>query len=307
MKKIKGELVEITTEDKLFLPGMLFEPAKGTRKVLIVLHGNGSSSVFYKADFTNTWAEKLAKKGISYFTFNNRGAHYVKKLHRLNEEGEDERVKYGMAYELIKECVYDIDAAISFLRKRGYSEFYIIGFSTGANKICVYNYYKPENSITKYVLASGGDDTGIIYDQVGSKQKFFKYLKKAEKKINEGKGKDLVPKYILDWLISYQSFYDEANPDGDYNTFPFNEVINNLKLSKKRLFKEYKSIRKPTLVIYGDSDEYCYGDVGRVIDILKKEAPKGVKFSYKIIQNADHGFSGREGEMIGEVVSWLVS
>lgn len=305
MKSIKGELVEFETEDKLRLPGILFEPSKKTKKVLIVLHGNGSSSVFYNSKFTNSWAKELTRKGISYFAFNNRGAHYIKKLHKINESGEDERVKYGMAYELIKDCVKDIDAVVNFLKSRGYIKFYLIGFSTGANKICVYNYYKPKNPISKYILSAGGDDTGIIYDTIGNNQMFFKYLKKAKLMIDSGKGEKMVPKYILNWFISYQSFYDEANPDGDYNTFPFNEVFNDLKLSKKRLFREYKSIKKPTLVIYGENDEYAWGDVSRVIKLLKKEAPKSVRFNFKVIPQTGHGFDGKESELIKEVVSWL--
>ena len=120
----------------------------------------------------------------------------------------------------------------------------------------------------------------------------------------------MVPKYILkEPPISYQSLYDTINPNGDYNIFPYNEYINNLKLSKKPLFREYKTIDKPTLVIYGELDEYCYGDVLRCVDILKKESaswrtnPK--LFTFKIIKGADHGFDGKGKEIIETIVDWL--
>lgn len=302
---MKADLVEFQTKDKFFLPGLLYRPSRKTKKVLITLHGNGSSSVFYGLD-SNIFAKKLAENDIGYFPFNNRGAHYIKKINRINKEGEKERVKYGMAYELIKECVIDIDGALDFLEKHGFAEFYLIGFSTGANKICVYNYYNPENKVSKYILAGGGDDTGIIYNAIGSKRKFLKYLKQAKAKIDKGKGRNIIPKYILDWLISYQSFYDEANPDGDYNTFPFYEYMKRLNLSTKKLFREYKLIKKPTLVIYGENDEYCYGDVGRIVNILKKEASSKKFFDFKIIKDADHGFSGKEEELATTISNWLV-
>ena len=54
---------------------------------------------------------------------------------------KEERKRFGMAYEKIKECIEDIDGAISFLKKHGYRKFYLAGASTGANKICVYNFY----------------------------------------------------------------------------------------------------------------------------------------------------------------------
>src|SRR6185503_9027609 len=120
----------------------------------------------------------------------------------------------------------DIDGAIEFLEAQGYEEFYLIGESTGANKICVYNYYKPNNKISKYVLLSGGDDTGIYYDQLG-KERFNKLLNESEEMIKNGKGTDLILELLLEEIFAYVGFYDIANPDGDYNCFPFMEVMKN--------------------------------------------------------------------------------
>lgn len=139
----------------------------------------------------------------------------------------------------------------------------------------------------------------------GGTKKFKKYLEQSKKQIKRGNGRKFVPKYIADYLFSYQAYYDTCNPDGDYNTFPFNEYINKLKLSTKPLFREYKSINKPTLVAYGENDEYCYGDVKRVVDILKKEASNSKLFDFMIIKGADHGFDGYEEELASLVANWL--
>lgn len=218
----------------------------------------------------------------------------------------------GTALELIKDCSKDIDGAINFLEEFGYKTFYLMGVSTGANKIVVYHYYKsfgkaqdkPKNKIAKYILLSGGDDTGLYYQMFG-KNKFIKLLKKCLEKIQSKKGSNLISKYLDGGLISYQSLYDTINPDGDYNIFPFNEYVNNLKLSKKKLFKEYKTIDKPTLVIYGENDEYCYGDVPRCVSILKKECPNSKLFTFKIIKGADHGFNGKEKQLAEIIANWL--
>lgn len=306
IKIANTKLIQFESTDGLLLPGLIFEPGKKTDKVAINLHGNGSSSVFYSFERADSFARHLNEKGIAFFTFNNRGAHYIKKL-KINKDGEEEEIKIGTAYELIKDCVKDIDGAIGFLEKLGYKEFYLIGHSTGANKICVYNYYKPKNKVAKYVLLGGGDDTGIYHDMAGGTKKFKKYLEQAKKQIEKGNGRKLIPKYIADYLLSYQAYYDTCNPDGDYNTFPFNEYINNLKLSKKPLFREYKSINKPTLVIYGEHDEYCYGDIRRVIDILRRETSSPKLFEFNIIEGADHGFDGYEEKLAGLVTNWLSS
>lgn len=220
------------------------------------------------------------------------------------KNGLKEELKLGTAYELIKDCLYDIDGAINYLSNLGYKTFYLMGISTGANKICVYHFYKPKNKITRYILLSGGDDTGLSYQKMG-KKKFLFGLKKSRLEIKKGNGVKLIPSSLTDYLYSYQSLYDTINPDGDYNTFPFNEYLNNLKLSKKPLFKEYKSINKPTLVVYGEFDEYCYGDVPKCVEILKKECPNSKLFTFKIIKDADHGFNGKEKELAEVINRWL--
>src|SRR3989344_6428809 len=80
--KNKVYLAEFETDDDLRLPGLLYEPQKKTQKVLIYLHGCGSTSVFYSVSDINIFADALTKAGIAFFPFNNRGAHIVKTLTR---------------------------------------------------------------------------------------------------------------------------------------------------------------------------------------------------------------------------------
>jgi len=297
--KNNPKLVQIKTEDGLTLPGLLYEASR-SRKVAIYLHGNGSGSVFYNDDQRDEQVKSLNNKGISYLLFNNRGAHLVKKLDVI-KNGKEERKRFGMAYEKIKDCVKDIDGAINYLEKLGYKEFYLIGESTGANKICVYHYYKPKNKVSKYVLLSGGDDTGIYYDILG-KKKFFNLLKESKDKIKKRKGEEIVKEFLPDDFFSYIGFYDIANPDGDYNCFPFLEALKEIKLSKKPLFRYFKSINKPTLVVYGEEDKYAWGDVPKIVEILKEYKPK---FDYRIIKGADHGFTRHQKEVSKIMANWL--
>ena len=294
--------LEFRTSDSLDLPGLLYEPDQKTDKVAIFLHGNGSSSIFYSPSFGATYAKFLNERGIAYFPFNNRGSHIIKKLNKT-VNGETQRLKYGCAYELIKECIFDIDGAIEFLKSLGYKTFYLIGASTGANKICVYNFYKPENPVTKYVFIGGGDDSGFIFSQIG-KEKFELILKECKQKISEGKGPELAPEEWIG-LYSYQSVFDTLDPDGDYNTFPYYEALNNLKISTKKLFREFKSINKSTLVLYGENDEYCYGQVSKIVEKLKIVTPHPDKFTFDVLSECDHGFYGKEDVLVKTIAEWL--
>lgn len=303
MSNMQQHLIHFETKDNLRLPGLLFEPVQPTKKVAIYLHGNGTSSVFYDPTKIELGKE-LTDNAISFFPFNNRGAHLIKSLKRQTEQGA-ERVMYGTAYELIKECIFDIDGAIAELKKKGYEEFYLIGESTGANKIVVYNYYKPQNDVSKYILLSGGDDTGLYYDELG-KEKFNEILNISKVKMDEGKGTELLPHELYSGMpMSYQSMYDTLNPDGDYNIFPYNEVMNDLQLSSKELFREYKKINKPTLIVYGGEDEFCYGKVPECVEILKKNTSNPALFQFEIIKGADHGCSGKEDELHNKIITFL--
>lgn len=299
MKLFEPKFVEINTKDGLTLPGLLYRKPKD-KAAVIYLHGNGGSSVFNKQ--TKYWplAEALAKQNISTLYFNNRGAQVINKLY-VQRGKTVVRKRFGMAFEKIKECVADIDGAVAFLKKQGYRTFYLVGSSTGANKICVYNFYKPKNEIKKYILLCGGDDVGIYYHTLG-KARFWRLLNEAKKKIKAKQGEDLIKEIIPDVILSYQAFFDTVNPDGDYNVFPFYEVLQRTKLSKKPLFRHFKSIKKPSLVVYGDQDEFAWGNVPKVVEILKGYQPK---MTYEIIKGGDHGFSGHEVELGKKIAAWL--
>ena len=296
---IKPEFVEFPTKDGLTLPGLLYRGEKD-KTAVIYLHGNGSSSVFYNAAEKHSFAPALAKKNISILYFNNRGAHIIKTLY-VRRGKKVERKRFGMAYEKIKECIADIDGAITFLKKQGYRKFYLAGASTGANKICVYNLYRPRSDVEKYILLCGADDTGINYYML-RKTKFWELLAEAKRKIKAGLGEAIIKEMLPDNFFSYGGFFDIANPDGDYNVFPFYEVLQKVKLSKKPIFRHFKSIRKPTLVIYGDQDEYAWGDVPKIVEILKRYQPK---LDYRIIKGADHGFKNLENRLANIIANWL--
>lgn len=293
------KFINFNTPDKLNLPGLLYE-SPGSKKIAILLHGNGSSSVFYGESKKRDLPGVLNGKGISYLAFNNRGAHIIKKL--SVDFSRKDRKLYGCAYEIIKECVLDIEGALEYVKSLGYTEFYLIGVSTGANKICVYNHYKPENEFSKYALICGGDDAGGYYNLLGDKV-FNDILVKSKEKIEKSGGEEISVELInFGEVLSYKGFCDIANPDGDYNCFPFLEALGKAKISKKPLFRYFKEIGKPSLVVYGENDEYAWGEIPKLVGILRTYKPE---FKYEIIKDADHGFDGKEKELAESIGDWL--
>lgn len=271
------ELVRFEATDHLRLAGLLYTPLRRTRRAVVWLHGTGGASVF-DSKRTNVLGAELAARGVAYFAFNNRGAHIVTRAG-------------GMAYERIRDCVFDIDGALRELRRRGFDDLTLAGHSTGANKVAVYDHYKPRNRVKRYVLLAGGDDTGLLHAQLGARR-FEAALKQAHGMIRARRGDELVPKALSPMMLSWSAFYDMANPRGDYNVFPFAGVGR---------FRHLPAIRKPSLFVYGRRDEYI-PDVDTAMARLR--ANVGRKSTIVVLPDADHGFSDREGELAELMARW---
>ena len=293
-----GRLVKFEATDAVELYGMLFEPRRASKRAAIFLHGTGGSSVF-DSRRTNPIATEFVRNGIAYFPFDNRGAHLIRRLHR---RGKSKRtIRGGMTYERIADCVYDIDGAIGELRRRGYRDFTLIGHSTGANKIAVYDHYKRLNRVARYVFLAGGDDVGLMYDQIGG-LRFRWAVRRARARRNS---EELVPESMSDVPMSWRSFYDMSNPDGDYNVFPFLEVMRRKKLSKRTPFRYLRAVTKPSLLIYGEKDQYFIEKASRYMEVLADAVGSKPNFEIVLVKDADHGFRGRDEDLARLIIRWL--
>ncbi len=282
-------LVRFDASDGVALAGALYEPVRAAGRVILWLHGGGGASVF-ESRRTNLLGRVFAAQGLAFFPFNNRGSAIVRRA------GDD---LGGAAYERIRDCVADIDGAVRELWRRGYRDITLAGHSTGANKIAVYDHYKSRNRVKRYVLIAGGDDTGILHMELGPRR-VRALLTKAKAMIRARRGDELVPPIAGVTMLSWRAFADVANPDGDYNVFPFQEVMCGVRLSRRPQFRYVRGIRKPSLYLYGDRDEYCFGDVPRCAAILAHYVNDRAEIV--VMRDADHGFSGREEE-VGELIA----
>ena len=303
------ELVSIVSSDGIRLPGLLYRPGKDTKKVAIWLHGMGDSGVFYDTKLVNALGDTLAGKGIALLAFNNRGAHNKKSLKLADETlpEEDRRYQGGTYYERIADCVHDIDGAAEFLRRQDFSTFYLLGHSTGANKICSYHAQAKNNVFSKYVLAGPGDDTGLFFHELGQK-KFWQALGYAAK-YAETESQRTMPKYTGMYPFSTRSAWDILNPDGSYNTFPYYEAVHG-RIGKKPLFEEYSRIDRPTLVILGEEDEYTahVGGPARASKLFIEHTSNAMlkKTDFALVPGANHSFDGLQEAFARQVADWLV-
>lgn len=298
-----AQLITVTATDGLMLPALFYQPEKPTNRLVIWLHGMGSSGIFYAPNHTNALASAFTSSGTSFLGLQNRGGGMLQGVKYLDEAGEKQKRLQGTTHELIADCVHDIDGALEFAKGQGYTELYLAGHSTGANKVALYSYLNPKNPFAGFVMYGGGDDTGLSYGFMGD-EKFRAVLSEAKRQTDAGHGQELAPYDTMGDYFSWQSIADILDPDGGYNTFPYYEAQHE-RLGTKPLFREFKSIAKPSLVIYGAVDEYCLPDVKTCIGILKKEAPEGANITYETVPGADHSCYQHEPELAAAVAAWV--
>lgn len=296
------EHITFYTPDEIELPGLLYYPVQPTRRLMIWLHGMGDNGVFYKPKRITELARSLNGKGIALLAFNNRGAHNQKILQRA-----DQSFMGGTNYELIADCVQDIEGAATFAETRGFATLYLAGHSTGANKICVYDNKSTNKVFEKYVLAGPGDDLGLWYTHLGTK-KFASARRYAQSAIDANKPLKTMPHYSGMYPFSAQSTLDLLNPDADYNTFPYYEATHK-PLGSRPLFHAYHQILTPMLVIAGSEDESMVtaGGPERALSILKTHTSKKAlpASRFETISGSDHSFHGAEDIFANKVAAWL--
>jgi alpha-beta hydrolase superfamily lysophospholipase len=301
---MKLTLVQLLSTDKLKLPGLMYEPDKPTKKAAIWLHGMGDNGMFYNPKRINALGKAITDQGIAFLSFNNRGAHDKKSL---NVDGSEDKYQGGTHYELIADCVKDIDGAVQFLKDKKYTELYLLGHSSGANKICVYDQKTTSNPFSKYVLAGPGDDVGTQFCDMDATQ-FEQTLAGAKELKKAGKGLEIMSESSGMWPFSAQSAYDIMNPNGAYNTFPFYEVAAR-RLGSKTPFEEYRHIRIPTLVVFGENDEYAYtaGSVSDALIMFEDNTHESIidDCGFLTISGADHGLHDAEDAFAISVAAWL--
>lgn len=248
------ELVRFDATDGRRLSGLLYAPREAN-SIIVWMHGLGGS--IFESDRTNELADAFAERRLAFFPFNNRGAG-----------------RYGGSVEIIRDCVMDIDGALREVRRRGFRDITLAGHSTGANKVAVYNHYRPRNPAKRYVLLAGGDDTGGLYRRLG-RRKFNALLARKPRDARE------------------RALRDMARPDGQYNVFPFDAATRG-----RRPFRFIREIRKPSLYIYGENDEFGFD-----AELLAENV--GANAEIVVMRDADHGFHGCEREVAALIADWF--
>lgn len=276
----QGELFSFPTPDKHTLHGFLAKPKKRTRTCIIYLHGMCGN--FYKGSLIPTLRDEALRKGLAFCTINTRGHDII-----ASSRKQGKWVLFGTGTEHFEKCIQDIQGSLTAVRKRGFTQYILMGHSTGCQKIAFYQYKRKDRTVCALVLLAPSDDYN--YNKIKGAS-FVKAVQNAKKLLKKGKGE--IPQEQFFWSTP-KRFLSVAD----------------LRYPEARLFnyrgpmKEFRQIKTPMLAVFG-KEEQVDMNVSECLDILEeKTSAKNFK---KLLVEGDHSFRGHERAVAKKTLAWIV-
>jgi pimeloyl-ACP methyl ester carboxylesterase len=174
-------LCTFKTADGERLHGLLFTPPT-RRSDLALLFVHGVAMNFYLPPLS-IFGQELAARGFHSFVINTRGHDWISRAGNLTKFG-------GCAYEILEDCLLDLDGALAFLKEQGYRRFVLIGHSLGAIKSLIYQGTRRRADVIGVVSCSAPRQ---FYSERAARQPGFKeVIERAEALIAAGKADELL-------------------------------------------------------------------------------------------------------------------
>ncbi|MEY2665503.1 MAG: hypothetical protein RLZZ480_608 [Candidatus Parcubacteria bacterium] len=291
---MKTSFHRVYTKDGLELHGLLYEPEKRSKTVLVHVHGMGGN--FYENKFLDFIAAELVKSGISFCVFNNRGCEFIKETYRVGEDGTSSVVRIGTSYENFEESILDIEAYIDFVTEQGFENIHLSGHSLGCSKVAYYLLEKGEERIKSLLLLSPSDMLGLVR---GDKSKFEKEISEATTLVREGRGEEIMSEWVWgEYPISARSYLSLFADDAKDAIFNFYNPKDALECLSK--------ITIPTYAVMGRKDDALTVPIEQTFSRLETVLAKSVKIKTEILGEANHGYRGHENELAEAIKQWLI-
>lgn len=288
-------LEEIVTKDAIPLSGLLHVPKRlrRGRPVLIWLSGLTGRLSDHPAG-TKVLAEVLGREGIAFCVFDHRG-YGVADTVEVPRGGRTRRKPIGTAFERFEESVFDIEAAVSFLRRRGFGKIFLLGHSTGANKAAYYIRKTDGRRLAGVILAGPISDIPGLRKNLG--RNFSRTFALARKMVRMGRRDELLPTTLTaGGLWSAARFLSIASEGKPEDTFSYYDA--------RRRFYWAKAVYLPVLIILGGADEHADRPVPEIFNRFRREL-SARWFSGQIIPKGKHSFSNVALPFARAVLRWL--
>ena len=275
--KRKQEFVLLNTTDGVVLPASLYSPEKVSDSVVIFIHGSGAN--FYKTAYYDPIINELNKHNIAFFAANNRGSEQFTRFYKVSNQVST-AYKGGAIYENFDESLFDVSAAVDFVKDRGYKNITLVGQSLGTAKVL--NFVEKIGGINNIILVSAVDMVARLRARV--KENYDVVIEQSRQAVNSGDQYRLItPEFSAIRILSTMA----QGSSGDI-----------LQFEESRAFKKKLGYKGKVVVVAGIEDhvykDFDFAHIKRCFDYQFSNAKQ---FDFVLADGADHMFRGKETEL----------
>ena len=271
---IDTQLCVFKTDDNERLHGLLFTPQNQPSDLALVLV-HGVAMNFYLPPLV-TFGQELAARGYHGFVINTRGHDWISRAGNLTRFG-------GSAYELLEDCLADLDGALAYLKEQGYRRFVFIGHSLGAIKSIIYQGTRRRADVVGIVSCSAPRQ---FYSERAARQPGFReVIDKAEALIAEGKADELLSIGVgaTPGIFTARTHVNKYGRDDNNDCRPY-----------------AKHLGCALLALVGSEEPKFFYEYAQ--EIVAGVGPKG---ACKLIDGANHFYNRHTREFVEVIHEWL--
>lgn len=286
------EVIKAVTPKKYVLNGLWFG-GKEAKTAIVFIHGLTSTA------FSNhKLVVPLANKNVAVVCFGNRGHDKIAKIRKIDKRRKKgyKSETIGEVHEVFTDCVDDIQGVINLIKTRGVKDIFLVGHSTGCQKLIYYLSRRGKQKMVKgaVLLCPMSDYAAAL--KLDKNSQLEKATNLAKKYVKEGKTDRILPLEIWPHMHDAQRFLSLYTPDSKEEIFSY--------CQKGKQPETYQSVKIPMLVIFAEKDE-CKDRLIRRIEEWFRKYSHSRWLDTCIIKNALHGLQGVENEVVKQVENWL--
>lgn len=271
---INTQLCVFKTDDNERLHGLLLTPQNQPSDLaLVFVHGVAMN--FYLPPLV-TFGQELAARGFHSFVINTRGHDWISRAGNLTQFG-------GSAYEILEDCLPDLDGALAYLNEQGYRCFVFIGHSLGAIKSIMYQGTRRRADVVGIVSCSAPRQ---FYSERAARQPGFReVIDKAEALIAEGKADELLSIGVgaTPGIFTARTHVNKYGRDDNNDCRPY-----------------AKHLGCALLALVGSEEPKFFYEYAQ--EIVAGVGPKGI---CKLIEGANHFYNRHTREFVDVIHEWL--
>jgi pimeloyl-ACP methyl ester carboxylesterase len=286
------EIVYTTSEDGFLLEGLRIRPGGETANdrppaAVVWIHGNAGR--FYDYPYVSV-GRALAGAGYAVISANTRGHDISAFVWRAAggrptpwESPQGMPVGAGSGWDALEEASRDLAAWVDLAGSESATgRVVLVGHSSGAQRVVLYQAERQDRRVTGLVLASA-DLTGFMPPG---------QLAEAQRMVAEGRGMEVLPAQpFAPWYR--QSALSVAGRHA---------VLSHMLESADDAPATLARVTCPILALYGTKEP---GGAQGMLQTIRARATAAAGVETRLIEGADHIYSGQEEELARTIGGWI--